>query len=75
VLVLKSGFFNTPIAGQLCPSLYTFFPRQSISPIPIQKSFEQKKEMTFDRRLANITAPVVCPSSQNLVKRPCIKSR
>jgi len=35
--------------------------------------------MTFVRRLANITAPVVrglyCSSFQNLVKKPCMKSR
>jgi len=52
---------------------YTFLSSRSYFPHPSQKSFEQSKEMTFDRRLANITALVVrrsyCSSSQNLVKK------
>jgi len=73
VFVLKSGFFlNTLTCGQLCPSPYTFLSRQSHFPHPSQKSFEQRKEITFDRRLANITAPVVrglyCPP-QNLIQK------
>jgi len=39
----------------------------------LKKSFEQRKEMTFDPRLLNITAAVVrglyCFSFQNLVKK------
>jgi len=37
-------------------SCAAFLARQSN---PSQKSFEQRKEMTFDGRLANIRAPVV----------------
>ena len=43
-------------------------PDEPISAIPVKHSFEQKKEMTFVGRLANVRAPVVrslyCPSSQ-----------
>jgi len=49
--VLKSGFFDT-LGEQLHPSAYTFLSRQSRFPHPSQ-------EMTFDRRLANITDPVL----------------
>jgi len=37
--------------GQLCPSPYTFLARQSHLS---QKSFAQRKEMTFDRRLKTL---------------------
>jgi len=69
---LEIRTFLTQLPGkQLCPSPYTFLARQSY---PSQKSFEQRKEMTFDGRLANIRAPVFaaytyCRSSQNLVKK------
>ena len=40
---------------------------------PSKKSFEQRKKMTFNHRLANITTPLVrglyCPSSQSLIKK------
>ena len=41
----------------MCTSPYTFLARQSYLS---HKSFEQRKEVTFDGRLANIRAPVVC---------------
>ena len=51
---------------------YTFLSRQRYFRHPSQTFFEQRKDMTFDRRLANIRAPVVldlyCPSSQSLIK-------
>jgi len=40
-----------PIKIGLCPSPYTFLSRQRYSGHPSQKSFEQRKEITFDRRL------------------------
>jgi len=58
-------------ASFLQPS--TFRSIQSHFPHPSQKSFEQNKEMTFDRRLANVTDPVVrglhYPSTQNLLQK------
>ena len=70
VFVFKSGSL-THLGGNCAPVLH--LPLQSKPfPPPSQKSFEQRKEMTFDRRLANIAAPVVrgiyCPS-QNVVKK------
>jgi len=51
----------------------TFLSIQSHFPHPSQKSFEQNKEMTFGRRLANVTDPVVrglyCPSTQHLIEK------
>jgi len=59
--------------GQLCTILYTFLARQSHFRHRSEKSFEQRKEVTFDSRLANVRVPVVrglyCPSSQNLIKK------
>jgi len=50
--------FAAHLPGEkFCPSSYTFLARQSH---PSQKYFEQRKEMTFDGRRANIRAPVVC---------------
>jgi len=64
-------FFNTLTWGQLCPSLYTFLSSQRHFPYPSQKSFEQRKPMTFDLSPASMTAPFVrglyCPFSQSLV--------
>jgi len=42
------------LGGQLCPSLYTFLARQSHFNRLSQKSFAQRKEMTFDRRLKTL---------------------
>ena len=39
------------LGGQLCSSPYTFLARQSRFSHLSQKSFAQRKEMTFDRRL------------------------
>ena len=73
VLVVKSGSLMHLFRWQLCPSPYTFLSNQSLLPHPSQKSSEQRKEMIFERRLANSTAPIVrglyAPSSQNLVKK------
>jgi len=67
------AFLTHLLGGQLCPSPYTFLARQSHFRLPSQKSFEQRKEMTFDRRPANIEASVIrglyCPSSQNLMEK------
>ena len=57
---------------QLSHSPYTFLSSQSHFPHPSQKSIGQRIEMTYNRRLTNITAPVVrglyCSSTQNLIK-------
>jgi len=57
------------LGGQLCPSPYTFLARQTHFS---EKSFAQRKEMTFDRRLKTLGFPVVFglyyPFSQNLLK-------
>jgi len=70
VFVLKSGFFDTLIWAAIAPQ--SFLSRQSRFPHPSQKSLEQKKEMTFDRRLPNITDLVFrglyCPS-ENLIEK------
>jgi len=67
VFIFKSVFFLTHLlGGQLCLSPYTFLSSRSCFLHPSQKPLEQRKEMTFERRLANITVPVVrglyCPS-------------
>jgi len=47
--------FLTHLLGELWrPSPHTSLSRQSRFPHLSQKSLEQRKEMTFDRRLANI---------------------
>ena len=52
-------------------------PRQSYFPYPSQMSFEQRKETTFDRRVAYITAPVVrglcCPSCVRFGTSKCVR--
>jgi len=70
----NQGFFITHLfGGQLFPIPYTFLARQSYFRQPNQKSFEQKNEVTFYGRLANVRASVVrglhCPSSQNQIKK------
>jgi len=52
-------FFTHLLVWQLCPSPYTFLTRQSHFRQLSQKSFEQRKEMTFDCGLANVRAVVV----------------
>jgi len=47
-------FFSIDVGRQFSPSPYTFLYSQKPIPHPSQKSFEQRTEMTFDRRLANI---------------------
>ena len=59
VFVLKLKFFTHLLVWQLCPSPYTFLASQSHFRQFSQKSFEQRKEMTFDCGLANIRAAVV----------------
>jgi len=60
---------------QLRPSPYTLLSRQSRFPHLSKKSPEQRKEMTFDRRLANIIDPVLVirglyyPYSENLMQK------
>jgi len=64
-------FFNTLTWGAIVPqSLH--LPRQT--KLSQLKVIWTRKEMTFDDRSANISAPVVCglyvlPSSQNLIKK------
>jgi len=77
---LEIRFLLTRLLGeQLCPSPYTFLSRQSRFPQPNQKSLdskdlEERKEMAFDLRLANITDLVLvfrglyCPSA-NLMNK------
>jgi len=70
-LFWNQGFFN--ILAGIFSNPFTFLSIQSHFPHPSQKSFEQIKEMTFDRRLANVTDPVVrglyFPSTQNLIQK------
>jgi len=42
------------LGGQLCPSPYTFLARQSDFSHLSRKSYAQRKEMTFDRRLKTL---------------------
>jgi len=57
MFLLKSGlFYHT--WGQFSSNPSTFLSSHSHFPHPSQKSFEQSKEMTFDRRLANVIDPV-----------------
>jgi len=69
--------FLTHLLGGNCSQVLTPFSRQAIFPHPSKKTFKQTKEMTFDRRIANITGPLLqglyCPSSRKLIKRPCMK--
>jgi len=56
---LEVSFFLTHLfVWQLCPIPYTFLARQSHIHHLSKKSFEQRKEMTFDCGLANIRAAV-----------------
>jgi len=61
----NQDFFNTLAWRKLCPSSYTFSSTKTHS-----KVLEQSKEMTFDRRPANISRLLLrslcCPSSQNV---------
>jgi len=72
---LEIRFFDTYLGVQFRPSPCNFISRQSDFPDPSQTFLEERKEMTFDRRLANITGPVLvfrglyCPSSENLMKK------
>jgi len=74
VFLLKSGicYEHTWEWEAIAPSPYTLHVRSHFLQ-PSQKSFEQRTEMTFDLRLANITDPVVRdfygPSTQNLMKK------
>jgi len=72
MFVLKSGLFKHTW-GHFSSNPSTFLSTQSHFPHPSQKSFEQNKEITFDRKLANVTDPVVrglyCPSTQNLIQK------
>jgi len=58
VFVLKLGFLIHLFVWKLFPSPYTFLARQSHFHDLSEKSFEQRKEMTFDCGLANIRAAV-----------------
>jgi len=58
VFVLKLVFLHL-LVRQLYPTPYTFLARQSHFRQLSQKSFEQRKEMTFDCGLANIGAAAV----------------
>jgi len=66
------GFFRALTGRQLFPSPYTFL-QTSHFPYLSKKSFKQTKEVTFARRLANISGPLVrgsyCHSSQKLMKK------
>ena len=75
----NQGFFDTLAWGAIVPH-FLHLPRQTNHfRHPSHKPVEQRKEMTFSGRLANVRATVVrsscCPSSQNLTKWLCMKSR
>jgi len=79
MFVLESGLFDAPTWGAIAPqSLHLPLQQTKWFPHPSQKSLEQRKEMTFDRRLPNITDLVFqglcCPSLKIGWKRPCMKS-
>jgi len=59
VFILKLFFFTHLLVWQLCPSSFNFLARQSHFRQLSQKSFEQRKEITFDCGLANIRLAVV----------------
>jgi len=72
VFVLKPGLFEHAYVGGaiVAQSLhFTLQPKQF--PFHSQKSFEQRIEMTFHRRLGNINGLIVgslyCPYIQNLI--------
>jgi len=69
VFILNSDFLTQLLRGQLCPIPYNFLARQNHFHHPSQKSFEQRKEVTIDGRLAHVRAPVIrglyCPSSKS----------
>jgi len=59
VFFLKSVIFNIHTWEAIAPSPYTSSPAKANSFHPSQTSFEQRRELTFNRRLPNITYPVV----------------
>jgi len=74
---LEINFLTHLLGEQFNPIPYTFLSRQSYLRHPSQQAFEQRKEMTFDCRLPNITELVFrglyCPSSENLMKKAVVK--
>jgi len=56
--VLKSGFFNTLTWGAIALQSLHLPLQPKPFPNPCQKSFEQRKEMTFNRVLSNTTGTV-----------------
>jgi len=72
MFVLESGFFNTPTWGAIAPQSLHLPLQTKLFPHPSQKSLEQWKEMTLDRRLPSVTDVVFrglyCPFSENLMK-------
>jgi len=73
MFVLESGLFDTPAWGVIAPqSLHLTLQTKSF-PHPSQNSLEQRKEITFDRRLPYVTDLVFrgfyCPSSENLMEK------
>jgi len=56
VIVEIRGFLKNVFGGNCAPVSTHFSPD---FPYPSKRSFEQRKEMTFDRSLANITGPLV----------------
>ena len=69
----NQGVFDTLTWGAIVPH-FLHLPRQTNHfRHPSHKPVEQRKEMTFGGRLANVRATVVCslccPSSQNLIKK------
>jgi len=74
-LCLKSGLFNTHAWRQFCPIPHIFLARQSHFRHPNQKSFKQRKEMTFYGRLANARTPrFILPLLSKSDKKDCMKS-
>ena len=57
----------------MIPDPYTFSLDKPYFPHSNKRPFEKMKEMSIDRRLANIAGPLVwgsyCPSSQNQIKK------
>jgi len=68
------GFFKHTYLGGNCPPVSKpFSPAKAISSHRSQKSFEQRTEITFDRRLVNVAGLVIqglyCPPTQNLMEK------
>ena len=78
VILEMRAFLKHVFGGNCVPAPHIFLQTRHF-PCSSERSFEQRKEMTFDRSLANITGPLArdlyCLSSQNLIKNTFMKWR